>query len=73
MAVTTVEAFLEALEKSGLLDEAQLAEARQRASETTEVKALAKLLVQQGLLSRWQAAQLLAGRTTVFFLGKYKT
>lgn len=72
MAVATVEAFLEALEKSGLLDEAQLAEARQRASETADAKGLAKLLVQKGVLSRWQAAQLLAGRTTVFFLGKYK-
>jgi serine/threonine protein kinase len=72
MAITTVEGFLEALEKSKLLDEGQLAEARQIASETAEVKALARTLIQKGLLSRWQAAQLLAGRTTVFFLGKYK-
>ncbi|MCS7306811.1 MAG: protein kinase [Thermoguttaceae bacterium] len=72
MAITTVEGFLEALEKSALLDQAQLAEARQIASQMEDAKALARALVQKGLLSRWQAAQLLAGRTTLFFLGKYK-
>ncbi len=72
MAITTVEGFIEALEKSGLLEEAQLAEARQIASQAADAKSLARALVQKGLLSRWQAAQLLAGRTSVFFLGKYK-
>ncbi len=72
MAITKVEQFLDALEKSGLLDEGQLAEARQMAAQTEDLKGLARALVQKGLLSRWQAAQLLAGRTSVFFLGKYK-
>ena len=72
MTITTAEGFLEALEKSGLLEEGQLSEVRQMAFETPDAKSLAKGLVQKGLLSRWQAAQLLAGRTNVFFLGKYK-
>ncbi len=71
MAVTSPEQYLELLERSRLLDEEQLAEARQAAPEAEDATALAKALVRKRVLTRWQAGQLLAGRAT-FFLGKYK-
>ena len=71
MAITTAESFLSLLEKSKLLDAEQLAQAREAAQQADGAKALAKSLVREQLLTRWQAGQLLAGRST-FFLGKYK-
>ncbi|MGQ9576494.1 MAG: serine/threonine-protein kinase, partial [Thermoguttaceae bacterium] len=71
MAIKTCDSFLEALEKSDLLDADQLATARQLARQTDDPRTLAILLVQKELLTRWQAGQLLAGRTS-FFLGRYK-
>ncbi len=71
MAISTVDEFLTVLERSKLLKPEELAEARRLAQENADVTALAKTLVRQGMLSRWQAGQLLAGRST-FFLGKYK-
>lgn len=67
----TPESFLERLEKSKLLTPQQLAHAQAAARDLQDPKALAKALVEQELLTRWQAAQLLAGRSS-FFLGKYK-
>ncbi len=71
MAVTTTESFLELLEKSRLLEGDRLARARGAAGQTRDAKELAKALVRQELLTRWQAGQLLAGRSS-FRLGKYK-
>ncbi len=71
MAASTVDSLLELLEKSNLLTEDQLAEARAAAEDAADPKSLARSLVQMDLISRWQAGQLLAGRST-FFLGKYK-
>ncbi len=71
MAISTTDSFLQALEKSSLLDSEQLGQARQFASQTTDARSLAKRLVAQGWLTRWQSDLLLAGRTT-FLLGKYK-
>jgi len=71
MAVTTPDELVKLLEKSKLLDEAKLAQARQAAGEADDAKALAKALVRKGWLTRWQAGQLLAGRAT-FKLGNYR-
>ena len=71
MAITTADSFLDLLDKSKLLTSEKSAEARHAAGQTDDAKTLAKALVQQELLTRWQAAQLLAGRSS-FFLGKYK-
>ncbi len=71
MATTTADDFLATLEKSNLLTAEQLADARAMAEESHDATALAKVLIRQDLLTRWQAGQLLAGRSS-FFLGKYK-
>lgn len=69
----TPESFLELLEKSKLLSAEKLATARSIAQEidSKDPRALAKTLVLKDLLTRWQAAHLLAGRSS-FFMGKYK-
>jgi serine/threonine protein kinase len=69
--VSTVESCLDLLQKSDLLTPEQLAQARQSANECDDPKALLRRLVQQGLLTRWQAEKLLTG-ASVFTLGKYK-
>lgn len=71
MAVTTTDSFLQRLAKSHLLDPEQLAQVQVAARQTDDVKKLARSLVRQEMLTRWQAIQLLAGRSA-FFLGKYK-
>jgi serine/threonine protein kinase/cytoskeletal protein RodZ len=71
MAVETAESFLETLKKSKLLKSDQLAVAGEIAGQSSDARALARALVQKELLTRWQASQLLAGRTG-FFWGKYK-
>ena len=71
MAITTAAEFFAVLEKSRLLEDEQLAEARRVAGQLTDPTAIAKLLTRQGLITLWQAGGLLAG-LTVFFMGKYK-
>jgi serine/threonine protein kinase len=71
MAVTTVGEFCAVLEKSKLLDAAQMAQARDLVEKCEHATAAAKTLARRGLISRWQAAQLLLGRRT-FTLGKYR-
>ena len=71
MSITTVEAFLEALRKSKLLSVKQIATVREAAAEADRAESLAGMLLKEKLLTRWQAGQLLAGRTS-FFLGRYK-
>ncbi|GAB6165807.1 hypothetical protein JCM19992_18070 [Thermostilla marina] len=72
MATTSSKAtFLQRLEQSRLLDNEQLARAAAAAAEADKPQAIARSLVREGLLSEWQAAQLLQGRTQ-FHLGKYK-
>ena len=68
--MTTAE-FLQLVEESHLLDEEHLTIARGCAEACKDSKSLARELIRQDCLSRWQAEQLLAARTT-FFLGKYK-
>ncbi len=71
MAIETAEDLAAVLVKSGLLRDEQIADARLAAEDTHGPRSVAKALVEKGLLTRWQAGQLLAGRSS-FFLGKYK-
>ncbi len=71
MAVAKAEEFLKLLEKSQVLEGEQLQQARAAIRQGDNAKTLAARLVGAELLTDWQAAQLVAGRTA-FFLGKYK-
>lgn len=71
MTVSTTQALLELLAKSELLSPAQLAESQEMALLAEDVRAFVRDLIEKGFITRWQAAQLLAGRSS-FFLGKYK-
>lgn len=68
-----VESLLGNIEKSGLLTPEQLTAARAAAEQAPTPVIVARNLIAQGLLTRWQATQLLGGRNlTSFVLGKYK-
>src|SRR5215208_4341320 len=69
--VASTETFLEALDKSGLLSAEKLAAARQTAAKTADPKLLARDLVRNGTLTKWQASQLLHGFHTLT-VGKFK-
>lgn len=72
MAVRTVDAFLELLQKSQLLTDAHLRSLREAVDSTQDTPLeLATRLVRGKTLSRWQAEQLLAGRHH-FMLGDYR-
>ncbi|MCE9555690.1 MAG: protein kinase [Planctomycetes bacterium] len=71
MAVNTRDDFIDVLEKSALLNAARLDEARRLVQGLTEPAAMARKLVQQNLISRWQAQQLLSGRHSLF-ISKYR-
>lgn len=64
--------FLDLLSESGLLSEEALREGLASAPDSPRAKNLARHLVQAGLLTRFQAQQLLAGRSNGFFLGQYR-
>jgi serine/threonine-protein kinase len=66
------ETFLANVRRSGLLGDEQLAEALARLPLTGRGRPVARALVAMGLLTRFQAAQILAGRTSGFFLGQYR-
>ena len=67
MGLVELESFLAALEKSQLLNEQQWAKVQNWQGEAQE---LARQLVKQGAITRWQAMQLAQGRDA-FYLGKY--
>ena len=71
MAVTSAEEFFAVLENSKLLTGAQVAQARRSAGGGRNPVTVAKRLARQGIITRWQAGQLLAGRSS-FYLGKYR-
>ena len=71
MAITSTESFLALLEKSQLLGAKDLAKVQAAAGKYEDAKALAKALIAAKGLTRWQAGQLLAGRSS-FTLGKYR-
>jgi serine/threonine-protein kinase len=70
MAVTTQQEFFVALAEAKLLSTKRLSEAEEAAAGKTEPTAVARELVHKGILSRWQAAQVLAKKLPQH-LGKY--
>lgn len=68
----TREAFLSNLRESGLLSPTQFTEVIEHLPDSPRGRVLARSLVEMGLLTRYQAEQLLAGRSLGFFLGKYR-
>lgn len=78
MAKPRVDAFLDLLRRSGLVEKARLnavlLELKEQAAgePITDTDFVADRLVQSGLITRWQADKLLEGRHKGFFLGKYK-
>jgi serine/threonine protein kinase len=71
MALGSMDEFLAVLERSKLLKPEEIAEVQRLAQETSDPPELAKTLVRKGILTRWQAGQLLAGRSKCT-VGKYK-
>src|SRR5262249_10044174 len=65
-------AFLANLRQSGLLSAEQLEAAIDRLPETDRARAVARAFVEQGLITKFQAEMLLAGRTSGFILGQYR-
>ena len=57
-------AFLKHLKVSGLLDEEQLSQVSQLSGQIGDDRSLAKKLVADGKLTRYQAEQLLGGRAS---------
>src|SRR5262245_53500798 len=68
-APTTNEEFVELVRKSGLVDEAALGPLLVK---PWTFRTLARALVHEGLLTRFQAEQLLQGKWRRFTIGKYK-
>jgi serine/threonine protein kinase len=72
-APSTIDAFLEVLKKSELVDPERLRQfLRQAGGLSTTPRKLAARLVAAGLLTQFQAEQLLLGKHGGFTLGKYK-
>jgi serine/threonine protein kinase len=70
MSSSELDRFLQLLEESRLLDDGALARARARHG--VSPAAIAGKLVRRGHLTRWQARELLAGRTGPFFVRSYR-
>src|SRR5712692_8549790 len=64
--------FLGNVLRSGLLSDADLAGVSERLPETERGRIVARALVELGVLTRFQAERLLAGRTAGFLLGQYR-
>jgi eukaryotic-like serine/threonine-protein kinase len=77
MAMTTPQTmdrqtFLSNLRQSGLVTGDQMAKVVGRLPDTNRGLVVARALVEQGLLTRFQAELLLVGRTSGFHLGQYR-
>ncbi len=66
------DAFLQTLQQSGLLSPADFDVTLERLGEIDKPRALARVLVDWGVLTKFQAELLLIGRARGFFLGPYK-
>jgi serine/threonine-protein kinase len=64
--------FLKRVQKSGLLEPEELKAAVKRLPESNRGRVIARALVDLGLLTKFQAELLLAGRTSGFVLGQYR-
>src|ERR1041385_9072824 len=69
---TDRQSFLASLRESGLLTGEQLDEAARLVPDSNRGRLVARALVAKGLLTRFQAEQVLAGRTAGFSLGQYR-
>jgi len=69
---TSRQAFLANLRESGLVGDEQFAALEARLPETERGRLVARALVKDGVLTKFQAEQLLAGRTSGFVLGQYR-
>lgn len=69
-AVSDLDKFLSLLEKSTLLSSEKMAEVRATAAGHDDAKALARYLIKTGVVTKWQAMQLLAG-WNAFRIDKY--
>ncbi len=78
MAKLKVDAFLDLVRRSGLVEKDRLAELvvelKREADghSVSDTELVARRFVQANLITRWQADRLLEGRYKGFFLGKYK-
>ncbi|WP_165441672.1 protein kinase domain-containing protein [Rubinisphaera italica] len=76
MSSLTMNAFSDALKKSGLMtDQAfqtRIAELESSETDLNDSKATARAFINAGDVTAWQAEKLLAGKHKGFFLGKYK-
>src|SRR5262249_17617483 len=68
----TIQEFLALVRQSGLLDSHTVANHMRRQSEAIAPKEVADTMVRAGLLTQFQADQLLRGRWRRFTLGPYK-
>jgi serine/threonine-protein kinase len=66
------EQFITYLQQSGLVTPNELAGIRYRHAEVQRARSLARALVVEGVLTRFQAERLLMGRTAGFLLGPYR-
>src|SRR3712207_1998673 len=64
--------FVEHLRRSQLLEEQAIEEAVARLPEDAPARAIAQVLVAQGLLTRYQRRQILAGKAQRLTLGQYR-
>lgn len=64
--------FIENLEQSGLIDSTSMNEWLPRLPATDRGRVIARFLVQEGVLTRFQAENLLGSRTSGFVLGQYR-
>ncbi len=71
MLVASASEFWETVEKSGLLSSQRTGELRETYGAEPDPKTIARRLLKDRVLSRWQIQQLLLGRFTLSF-GKYK-
>src|SRR2546426_8744141 len=69
--VASVDALVSAIEKSGLLAADATEKVREAAAKGSDPKALARDLVKSGMLTRWQAEQLINGYHRLI-VGNYK-
>src|SRR5262245_50784917 len=64
--------FLGYLRQSGLVEPPQLDELARRHADRSSGRSVARALVEEGVLTRFQAERLLMGRTVGFQLGQYR-
>lgn len=76
MSTKLVAAFLDRVQRSGLVSEPKLAQLRQELEaaglDIDNPQAVAAALVERGVLTSWQTEKLLQGKHKGFFLGSYR-